>query len=152
MNALVQSLNIALREKVREEESGTYGIYVSPTIRKYPKEKYTLMIGFGCSPKNVGKLVKSVFGVIKKMQAEGPNEMTLKKVKETFIRSRQTSERENRFWINQLENSSFYGTKILSSEEYDAAVANITTEKIRKAAKKYLTTRHYVLGVLKPEK
>ncbi len=152
MNALVQSLNIALREKVREEESGTYGIYVSPTMRKYPKEKYTLMIGFGCSPKNVDKLVKSVFGVIKKMQAEGPNEMTLKKVKETFTRSRQTSRRENRFWINQLENSSFYGTKILSSKEYNTDVANITTAKIKKAAKKYLTTRHYVLGVLKPEK
>ncbi len=152
MNALVQSLNIALREKVREEESGTYGIYVSPTIRKYPKEKYTLMIGFGCSPENVDKLVKSVFGVIKKIQTEGPKEMTLKKVKETFARSRQTSERENRFWINQLENSSFYGTKILSSKEYDAAVAGITTEKIKKAAKTYLTTRHYVIGVLNPEK
>ncbi len=152
MNALVQSLNIALREKVREEESGTYGIYVSPTLRKYPKEKYTLMIGFGCSPKNVNKLVKSVFGVIKKIQAEGPNDMTLKKVKETFKRSRETSERENSFWLNQLENSSFYGTKILSVKEYDAAVGNITVEKIKKAAKRYLKTKHYVLGVLKPKK
>jgi len=152
MNALVQSLNIALREKVREEESGTYGIYVSPTIRKYPKEKYTLMIGFGCSPKNVDKLVKSVFGVIKKVRAEGPNDKTLKKVKETFRRSRETRERENSFWLNQLENSSFYGTKILSAKEYDAAIGNITVEKVKKAAKKYLTTRHYVLGVLKPQK
>jgi len=29
---------------------------------------------------------------------------------------------------------------------------NITTANIKKAAKKYLTTMHYVLGVLKPEK
>ncbi len=152
MNALVQSLNIALREKVREEESGTYGIYVSPTMLKYPKEEYSLMISFGCAPENVDKLVKSVFGVIEKMQAEGPNEMTLKKVKETFVRSRQTSERENNFWLSRLANSTFYGTKILSSKEYDAAVASITVKKIRQAAKKYLTTKHYVLGVLKPEK
>ena len=152
MNALVQSLNIELREKVREEESGTYGIYVSPTLRKYPKEKYTLMIGFGCSPKNVDKLVKSVFEVMKKVQSEGPDAMTLKKVKETFIRSRETSEHENNFWLNQLVNSNFFNTKIRSAKEYDEAVGSITVEKVKKAAKKYLNTKHYVLGVLKPEK
>ncbi len=152
MNALVQSLNIELREKVREEESGTYGIYVSPTLRKYPHEKYILMTGFGCAPKNVNKLVKSVFEVMKKIQSEGPDAMTLKKVKKTFIRSRETSERENSFWLNQMLNSNFFNTKILSDKEYNEAVGDITAKKVKKAAKKYLNTKHYVLGVLKPEK
>jgi len=152
MNALVQSLNIELREKVREEESGTYGIYVSPTLRKYPHEKYILMTGFGSAPKNVNKLVKSVFEVMKKVQSEGPDALTLKKVKKTFIRSRETSERENSFWLNQLVNSNFFDTKILSAKEYDEAVGSITVKKVKKAARKYLNTKHYVLGVLKPEK
>ena len=152
MNALVQSLNIELRKKVREEESGTYGIYVSPTLRKYPYEKYILMTGFGSAPKNVNKLVKSVFEVMKKVQSEGPDAMTLKKVKKTFIRSRETSERENSFWLNQLVNSNFFNTKILSAKEYDEVVGNITVKKVKKAARKYLNTKHYVLGVLKPEK
>ena len=152
MNALVQSLNIELREKVREEESGTYGIYVSPTLRKYPHEKYILMTGFGCAPQNVDKLVKSVFEVMKKIQTEGPDAMTLKKVKETFIRSYETSVRENSFWLNKLTNSVFLGTKIPSVKEYNSAVEGITTERVKKSARKYLSTKHYVLGVLKPEK
>ncbi len=152
MQALVQSLNIELREKVREQESGTYGIYVMPTLEKFPEQKYLLMIGFGCAPKNVEKLTASVFQVMKKIQKQGPDPMTLKKVKETFIRTYETSVRENDFWLNKLVNMTFLGTGIPSVKEYDAAVEKITAEKVKKAAKKYLTTNHYVLGVLRPEK
>ena len=152
MQALVQALNIELREKVREQESGTYGIYVMPTLEKYPEEKYLLMTGFGCAPKNVDKLVASVFEVMKKMQQQGPDALTLKKVKETFVRTYETSVRENKFWLNKLMDFTFYGTKIPTVKAYDAAVEKITAEKVKKAAKKYLTINHYVLGVLKPEK
>ncbi len=152
MQALVQALNIELREKVREQESGTYGIYVMPTLEKYPEEKYLLMTGFGCAPKNVDKLVASVFEVMKKMQQQGPDALTLKKVKETFVRTYETSVRENKFWLNKLADFTFYGTKIPTVKAYDAAVEKITAEKVKKAAKKYLTINHYVLGVLKPEK
>ena len=152
MKAMVQALNIELREKVREEESGTYGIYVSPTLEKYPRQKYILMTGFGCAPKNVQRLTGSAFDVMKKVQAQGPDALTLKKVKETFIRSYETSVRKNSFWLDRLVNYTFLGTKIPTVKEYDAAVEKLTTEKIKKAAKKYLNTKHYVLGVLKPEK
>jgi zinc protease len=152
MNALVQALDIELREKVREEESGTYGIYVSPNLDKYPEEKYTLMTGFGCAPKNVDKLVKSVFEVMEKMQKSGPDALTLKKVKETFIRTYETQVRQNNFWLRALTDKTFLGTPIPTVKDYDREVEGLTAEKVKKAAKKYLTTRHYVLGVLKPEK
>lgn len=152
MDALVQSLNIELREKVREEESGTYGIYISPTTEVYPQQKYSLTLGFGCAPQNVDHLVKSVLLVFEKFRKDGPDPLTLKKVKETFIRSRQSSVRENSFWINKIVNAQFEGMKIRSQSEYDAAVSGITEAQVKKAAKKYLTMDHYVLGVLKPEK
>ncbi len=152
MNALVQALNIELREKVREQESGTYGIYVSPSLKKYPREKYMLMTGFGCAPQNVDKLVQSVFDVMEKMKKSGPNAMTLKKVKETFIRTYETEVRQNKFWLNALTEKTFTGDPIPTVKAYDQAVENLTVEKVKKAAKKYLNTKHYVLGVLKPEK
>ncbi len=152
MNALVQCLNIELREKVREEESGTYGIYISQSTELYPEQKYSLNLGFGCAPKNVDHLVNSVFQVFEKFRKDGPDAFTMKKVKETFIRSRQSSARENSFWINKIVNTQFEGTKIRSQSEYDEAVNSITAAKVKRAAKKYLTMDHYVLGVLKPEK
>ncbi len=152
MKALVQSLDIELREKVREEESGTYGIYVSPQLTKYPQQKYVLMTGFGCAPKNVERLTNSVFEVMKKVQADGPDALTLKKVKETFIRSYETSVNKNSFWLDRLVDHTFLGTEIPTVKAYDASVEKLTAEKVKKAAKKYLTEKHYVLGVLKPEK
>ncbi len=152
MQALVQALNIELREKVREQESGTYGIYVSPTLEKYPREKYILMTGFGCAPENVDKLVQSVFDVMEQMKKSGPDAMTLKKVKETFVRSYETEVRQNKFWLSALTKNTFLGMPILSVKAYDQAVEGLTAEKVKKAAKKYLNTKHYVLGVLKPEK
>ncbi len=151
MNALVQALNIELREKVREDESGTYGIYVSPSFNKFPKPDYMLMLGFGCAPENVDRLVKSVFGVMDKIKKEGPDSLTLQKVKETFIRSRESDIRKNKFWLNQLMNLDFLGNPILSNQAYDKAVEALSISDLRKAAKKYLTEKHYVLGVLKPE-
>ena len=152
MNALVQALNIELRERVREEESGTYGIYMWPSLNKYPKEEYTLSLNFGCAPKNVDKLVSSVFDIFEKFRKEGPKETTLQKVKETLIRSRESDERKNNFWMNELISSQFEGDKILTQQEYDADVNAISVKELKRIAKKYLTTDHYVLGVLKPEK
>ena len=152
MDALTQALDIELREVVREKESGTYGIYISPSVRLYPEQKYTLTLGFGCAPKNVDHLVKSVFGVFEKFRKEGPDALTLKKVKETFIRTRQSDSRENSFWIDKIIGTQFEGSKIRTQSEYDAAVNSITKAKIKKVAKKYLTLDHYVLGVLKPQK
>ena len=151
-NALTQSLNIELREKVREEESGTYGIYVSPSLNKYPKPEYQLMLGFGCAPQNVERLVKSVFTVLAKMKKEGPDALTLKKVKETFIRSHESDIRKNRYWLNKLMDMDFEGLPIPSESVFNSKVNAITASDIRKAAKKYLTKNHYVLAVLKPEK
>lgn len=152
LKVLAQTLNIELREKVREQESGTYGIYVSPSISKFPKEQYSLMLGFGCAPKNVDKLTKAVFDIYEKFRKEGPTEFTLKKVKETFLRSRESDIRKNSFWINELIDEQFDGDQILTNEEYKKAVNSITVGKVKKAAKKYLTMNHYVLGILKPSK
>jgi zinc protease len=151
MKALVKVLSIKLREKVREEESGTYGIGVRPELEKYPKGEYTLSVNFGCAPDNVEKLVGVIFDEFKRIRDEGPLEADMVKARETFLRERETNVRENRFWLNQLFNVSFYDSKILSDEEYNEAIKNITNEQVKEAANKYLTLDHYVYGLLLPE-
>ncbi len=151
MRTLSKILNIKLREKLREEESGTYGVYVRPSIKKLPEEEYSFMIGFGCAPANVDKLVNSVFDEIKKLQNAGPVAEDMQKAKETFIRERESNERENSFWINEMINKTFEGNDILSKDEYIQAVNKISPEKVKKFSKIYLNENHFVLGILKPE-
>ncbi len=152
MKTLVKILDIKLREKIREDESGTYGIGVYPDLNKYPTQEYTLTVRFGCSPDNVTKLVNSVFDEFKKIQKEGPTEIDLNKAKETFIRERETNMKENKFWLGMLDNHAFLGEDVMTDEAYDKAVESLTADQVKEAANKYLTLNHYVYGVLKPAK
>ncbi len=147
---LEKTLSINLREKLREEESGTYGVWVKRNTEKFPRQDYSVMIAFGCAPENVDKLVNSTFDIIKDMQENGPDDKVLNKAKETFIRERESNSRENGYWLAKLANVTFLDSKIISNEEYNKAVNDITNEQVKEAAKKYITLDHYVYGVLKP--
>jgi zinc protease len=152
MNVLVGALNIEMLNKLRIEERKIYGVYVSPTLSKLPTEKYTLVMGFGCAPQNVDGLVNSALGVFEKFREKGADAATLEKVKETSIRTRQSAVRTNKYWLNQLVDADFYGSKIPSLQEYVNAVHAVTANDVKKMARKYIDTGHYVLGVLDPKK
>ena len=53
-----QILDLVYTEKVREDEGGTYGVYVGGTLQKYPKEKAILQIIFDTAPEKKEKLMK----------------------------------------------------------------------------------------------
>jgi zinc protease len=152
MNVLVAALNIEMLNKLRIQEQKIYGVYVSPWLSKLPDEKYTLVTGFGCAPQNVDGLVNSALGVFENFREKGADAATLEKIKETSIRNRQTAVRTNKYWLNQLINANFYGSKIPSLQEYVKAIHAVTSNDVKKTARKYIDTGHYVLGVLDPKK
>lgn len=45
-----QILDLVYTAKVREDEGGTYGVYVGGQLSKYPKEKALLQIVFETAP------------------------------------------------------------------------------------------------------
>jgi zinc protease len=152
LKTLGKVLDIKLRERIREEESGTYGISIYPYMSKYPRETYSINVNFGCSPENVDKLVAAVFDEFKKIMDNGPLDKDMEKARETFIRERETNMKENRFWINSLDDLYFLGEKIMPEQKYNEAVKGVTAKQVQKAANKYITPDHYVLGILMPEK
>ncbi len=52
MDALESILNIKLIERLREEESGVYGVGAGASYNKFPKGRYSFSIGFGTSKEN----------------------------------------------------------------------------------------------------
>lgn len=145
-------LNIRLRENIREDQSGTYGISAWVTQKKYPKESYSLNIYFGCAPENVDKLVAAVFDEINKLKTEGPSEINLNKVKETALRTREVNVRENRYWLNTI-NSYYYNKQNFSDyPKYEDIVKSFNQKDAMEYAKKYIDTNHYIQIVLMPEK
>jgi zinc protease len=147
---LMSILAIKLRESMREDQGGVYGVSINGSPEKLPKSKYSIVSQWGCSPDNIEKLAQTVLDEMNKIKKEGPTETDLNKVKETMIRERETQVKENTFWLSYLQNHYLYGSRILSLEEYKDFVNSFTIKKIQAIAKRYLDTEDYVRVALTP--
>ena len=92
-----------LRQTLREDLGGVYGVSVGGGITRRPRQEYKLTVSFGCAPENVEKLKKAVFDEIKAVQEKGTDAEMLAKIKETRRRSHETELKDNGFWLRELE-------------------------------------------------
>jgi zinc protease len=145
-------LDIKLREVIREDKSGTYGVSVSSALNHFPKQNYKVTISFGCDPDRTEELINAIFQVIDSLQTFGPEDIYITKVRETQLRSYETNLKENTFWIRALQNYYFAGQDPELILKYPELVSTLTSDKIKNAFKKYLNKNNYVQVVLLPEK
>lgn len=152
IQALMEVFSIRLREVLREDKGGVYGVgaYSRPT--KYPNEKYTINVMFGCNPDRVDELTTAVKDIINELKSKALDEVYLNKFKEIATRERETSLKENDFWLGSL--SAYYqnGDDINLITQKDKLINAITPEDIHKAANKYFNMENYKQFVLFPEK
>ena len=147
---LMDLMSIKLREAMREDQSGVYGISFEGSPSKFPNPEYTVTSSWGCHPDSVSMLTETVLAEIEKIIKYGPSEEDLGKVKETLIRGRETAMKENSFWLSALQSHYMYGTVLRTLEEYKSFVSSFTPKDRRKMAKRYLDTRNYVRVALLP--
>jgi zinc protease len=71
-------------------------------------------------------------------------------VKELRRRAHETNLRENGYWVRELERAYTYGDDPKLVLDFDAMVDKVSSDRIRAAAKRYLTSGQYILGELRP--
>ncbi|MEI6124238.1 MAG: insulinase family protein [Bacteroidota bacterium] len=143
-------ISIKLIEVIREEMSGVYSPQVQMQVEQYPQAEFSLMIMFGCSPKNTGKLTKACLGIIKAIRDKGPAEIDLNKAKEELLRAREVDSKTNKFWLAKLESLYYDKSDGSMITDFKNKVNAITLKDIQEAATKYLTKEHYLRVVLYP--
>lgn len=151
MYALNQILNIRLRESIREDQGGTYGIGVQMVPEKYPTANVKSIIIFGCDPKKQDKYVKIILAEMNQLMKAGPKPEDVEKVKETMLRERETNLKKNDWWKNKIENMDYYNETPANIVMFNDLVNGITPEKVKQAANLYLTPGRYVQVYLQPE-
>lgn len=152
LNSLVQLYNIRLREVIREDKGGVYGIGAGPRMEKFPVPSYQVQIYFGTDPKRVDELIKAVFEVNDELMNAPAKADVVSKVKELMKTEFKTeSTEDNSFWLNAIYNSEYNGLDINRFKTYEAKIDAITPETIQAAAKKYLGTKNVLKMVLNPE-
>ena len=91
LRAMTSVLEIKLREVLREDLGGTYGVWVSSSGSHYPDEKYRISISFGSDPDRVEELTQVIFEQIDSLKTVGTTDLYVDKVKEMRKRQRETS-------------------------------------------------------------
>jgi zinc protease len=151
LQSLGSVLDIKLREILREDKSGTYGVNISSVLNLFPKQDYKVTISFGCDPSRVEELTSTVFQAIDSLKQFGPAEIYIKKVKEAQLRSYETNMKENTYWLRALQNYYFNGQEPSLILKYPELVSTLSSEKIKIAVNRYLKGDNYVQVVLLPE-
>ena len=150
LESLMDVLNIKLREAVREEKGGTYGIGAYHQIYRIPESHYSININFGCNPERVNELVSTVFQVLDSIKTFGPDAAVMTKIKEIQKRQREINLKKNSFWKGVVSNYVQYNENPVELLNYNNWVDEITAEEIKQAAKQYLN-QDVVKIVLYPE-
>jgi len=150
LRMLEEVLRIRLREVLREDMGGVYGVGVQSSLVRRPKQRYGFTVSFGCAPENIDKLEKAVWDEIKAIQTSGIGDEYLTKVKEQRRRVHETHLQENGYWVRELERAYTYGDDPKLILDFDAMVDKVSSARVQKAAKRYLTSTQYALGELRP--
>jgi len=150
MRAMTGALDIRLRELIREELGGTYGVSVAGAYERDPEARYSVRISFGSDPARVEELVGAVFSEMEAFKSAGPTPEELQAVTEQERRSRETNLQENGWWVAQLRFADESGSdpRFLLDQ---SLLAGVTAETIQRDAQRYLRTDNYVQVTLFPE-
>ena len=148
---LAKAYNIKLRENMREEIGGVYGVGARLSFSQFPQPEYTLTINWGTNPELVDTLTTVVFAQMEQLMADGPTAEDLAKVKETAIRQREGDVKQNSFWSSYMDNASFNQTKMVDYATYRQQVESVTIEDLKWMAQKYFNPNHFVKVALYPE-
>jgi zinc protease len=151
-NSMLEVLNIKLREVLREDKGGTYGVNVSGNPTHHPRQEYHISVRWGCSPDRVDELVNEALQQIDSAKLKPFDPVYIEKVRETQRRGYEVNLKQNKFWLNSLH--SFYEDngnpeKMLN---YPKFVQNLSAVAIQNTVKKYFNMDNYVKVVLYPEK
>ncbi len=138
LQILGKILTNKLIEKLREEESGVYGVGARGNMDRLPHEKWNFAIFFPCGPENAKKLTQHALDELQKLITEGPSEADLNKVKESLKQHFLENKKKNSFWVNYLSDTYYYNDDPHRIFTYLKRVESVTPQDIRKTGQKYL--------------
>ncbi len=154
LQSLIELARIKLRESLREEESGVYGVSIYGSQSYFPVEQYSINIGFNADPPRTKELMDAAKAVIEKLKHEiDPADII--KVTETQRQSRIKDLEQNYFWMNSLVTSwqdQVPLTPLVELQTLERRIAGLNKEVLLAAANKYFNDKEVISVVMYPDK
>jgi zinc protease len=149
---LGQLLSNRLREVLREDAGGVYGVGANISIDRSPHQERSVSVNFGCAPERVDELVGDMNKVLDEIVAGKTEKLGdyIDKIKEIYARQRETELRQDRFWLQRLERAYKYGDDPADIPDTTKTIARMTPELIKASAKHFLDRRQVYTAIRVP--
>ena len=144
-------LSIRLRNLIREEKSGVYGISVNAELVHELKDEVLTTIKFVCDPKRKDELLSSIYSAIDKFLKDGVSDDELKKLKKMIHLEYKTQIDKNAFWVEGIMASRRFNTPLNNIIEFPNIIDSITVDDI-KTISNSLFSKDRLVSVLMPKK
>ena len=148
---LKELLNVKLRELVREEKSGVYGVRVKNTFSRVPYGRATLSISFTCDPKRRVELNGYIQDVIKDLKESVVEEKYISAIKKKKLIAFEQNRKTAKFWQSRLLRYAYNKDDINEIDSYEKLYNSVNTKDLNKMAKKYLKEENLLYSELNPK-
>lgn len=152
LSAFKDVLNTKLREFIREEKSGVYGVSVKNSFMREPYSKTKISISFTCDPERKDELVKYIKEVINDLKTKEVEKKYLTSYRKKRLLAFEEGIKTPKFWMAQLQNHYYYKDDLSRIEKYEDLYKSITPLVIKNTANKYLNTEDILYTELNPKK
>ena len=152
INTLMILVNKRLRESIREEKGGTYGIRANANPSHFPYPNYSIYIDFGCNPARVDELSTTLLNEIDKIIKGGITDSELAMIKEQLVREREVSLKENNYWMRSIASAYQNEDNVLDMLNFNTYTETLKTADFIKFATTYFNMNNLAKFVLMPEK
>ncbi len=152
LDQMAQVLQIRLREILREDQGGVYGVGVRASISRQPIATYIINISFGCAPENADKLYNLVIEEVKNMKDNGGTQINVEKVIAEDTRSLETNVKENDYWLENLQEKFYYNEDPEIILQDPVMIKKLTSARTKELANQYFNMENMIRLVLMPQK
>ncbi len=144
-------VGMRLRDILREQLGGTYGVSVNYGNTAPQKGYGTMTVSFGSAPDRVELLQKAVLDEVTRLRTEGPSADDLQKVQEMERRELETSATQNPYWLGSLQTVHMLGWDAAGISRRLERTNALTVPILHETIRKYFPLDRYVVVTLKPE-
>jgi zinc protease len=144
-------VGMRLRDILREQLGGTYGVGVNYGNTAPQKGYGTMTVSFGSAPDRVETLQRAVLDEVTRLRTEGPSADDLQKVQEMERRELETSATQNQYWLGSLQTVHMLGWDAATIARRVERTNALTVPILHETIKRYFPLDRYVVVTLKPE-
>lgn len=151
LGVLQDLLDIRLREVLREDKGGTYGVGVGGSCSHIPYSRYRVTVTFGSAPERREELLAAMWAVVDSIKAGVISDSNMVKIREMAVRSHETALKENGSWMGAMRDADEDGRDQRDWLRSPELTARVTRAQVAEAARRYLRREQMILFTLLPE-